>query len=253
MIAIYEEGKAPQKRRVPSSSFLEVYKADTAEKRPFMIVLPGGGYNHLAEHEGREVAERLRAMGLHVGVFYYQLAPVHIDLCLKQLDELIAQVRQGEGLDEADPQRIGIIGFSAGGHLAALASTKNEHKPDVSILCYPVITMEEPHVHVGSRTQILGERPTAKQKSAYSPEQLVTAATPKTYLWHAVDDQSVPVENAWMYMRSLKEAGVPCESHFFAKGGHGKGLAQDDAALSQWVTLLETWLRQENFLEGERQ
>lgn len=243
MIAIYEKGQTNGDKYCPESSFLEMYKLSGKEKRPFVLVLPGGGYNHLATHEGVDVAEWLNSLGIEAGVLYYQLKPVNIDLLLEQINDFIDSSKQAEMYSQ-----IGIIGFSAGGHLAALASTKNPSKPDFSILSYPVISMVEPYLHAGSRAQIL---PTVNEEKAatYSADQLVSVATPKTFLWHTAEDAAVPVENVLLYAKQLSTYKVPYDLHIFQTGRHGLGLSSEEPYTKEWTKLLAKWLKKNEVIK----
>ena len=155
------------------------------------------------------------------------------------------------------PDRIGILGFSAGGHLAATASTRFDrgnpqasdpverpgNRPDFAILGYPVISMTESWTHQGSKTNLLGDQPSAELARSLSADLAVTARTPPTFLFLTNADTVVPAENSVSYYLALRKAGVPAEMHIFENGPHGVGLAQDDAALSEWPKLLLAWLR----------
>lgn len=243
MIAIYEKGQTKGDKHCPESTFLEIYKLPGDKKRPFVLVFPGGGYNHLAAHEGADVAEWLNSLGIEAGVLYYQLQPVAIDLVLSQINHFIESTKQAETYSQ-----IGIIGFSAGGHLAALASTKNTIKPDFSVLSYPVISMMKPYLHEGSREKIL---PSADDNIAaqYSADQFVSIATPKTFLWHTAEDAAVPVENVLLYAKELSHYKVPYELHIFQTGRHGLGLASEEPYTADWTTLLERWLKKNEVIK----
>ena len=156
-----------------------------------------------------------------------------------------------------DPQRIGAIGFSAGGHLCSTISTHfaepdaSSHdpiarvasRPDFAILCYPVIVFDQTITHKGSQRNLLGENPDPKLIEFLSNERQVTERTPPTFLWHTAEDQAVPVENSVQYMLACHKSGVPVELHIFPKGRHGLGLAADTPGASQWPALCEDWLR----------
>jgi acetyl esterase/lipase len=162
---------------------------------------------------------------------------------------------------KVDPNRVGILGFSAGGHLAATASTqfdkgdpnaadavdRQSSRPDASVLVYPVITMTDPHTHAGSRRNLLGEQPTKEQIEQMSAEKRVTKDTPPTFIFHTADDQPVPVENALMYAAALRKNGVKFELHVYEHGRHGVGLAQDDPVLATWPGRCADWLRGKGF------
>ena len=161
-----------------------------------------------------------------------------------------------------DPERVGILGFSAGGHLASTAGThfdagnakadneveQQSSRPDFMVLAYPVISMTEDFTHQGSKRNLLGESPEAELAHLLSNEQQVTPETPRTFLFHTTSDQAVPVENSLAFYEALREAGVPSEMHVFVEGRHGVGLAPDDEALSMWPKLCEAWMRREGFL-----
>lgn len=246
MIPYFYKGETEGDKRVPAASFLELYPVSDSEPRPLVLVVPGGGYHHLASHEGKDVAEWLNEKGMHAAVFYYQLQPLDVDLLLSQLNTFLEDVKTKQKIADLLISTVGIIGFSAGGHLTALASTKNEQKPDFTILSYPVITLEEPYLHLGSRTQILGENPKAAERNAYSPDKWVTAETPPVFLWHTVNDQSVPVENSLEFAKQLRKYQVPFELHLFSDGRHGLGLANENPEVSQWTALLQSWLKKMN-------
>jgi dipeptidyl aminopeptidase/acylaminoacyl peptidase len=161
-----------------------------------------------------------------------------------------------------DPARIGVLGFSAGGHLASTAAThfdagtagasdpidRASSRPDFAILAYPVITMRVPITHGGSRTNLLGDSASAALVDSMSNELQVTAQTPPTFLFHTADDGAVPVENAELFADALHKAGVPVELHIFEHGNHGVGLAPTNPALSQWPTLAASWMRARGLL-----
>jgi len=230
-----------------------------AANTPAVVVCPGGGYRALASnHEGRQVASYLNSLGVAAFVLRYRLGPrYHHPIELGDAQRAIRYVRSHATDWRLDPARIGILGFSAGGHLAMTASTRFDagaagaadavdrvsSRPDFAVLGYPVISMTEEWTHKGSRTNLLGEPFDPELAKSLSGERAVTKETPPTFLFQTNEDTTVPAENAVHYYLALRKAGVPAEMHVFEKGPHGVGLANDDAALSEWSKLLANWLR----------
>jgi acetyl esterase/lipase len=226
---------------------------------PAVVVCPGGGYQNLASnHEGRQVANYLNSLGAAAFVLRYRLGPrYHHPIELGDAQRAIRLLRSHAQEWRLDPARIGIMGFSAGGHLAMTASThfdsgapdaadavdRVSSRPDFAVLGYPVISMTEPWTHKGSRTNLLGENPDPEVAKSLSGERAVTRETPPTFIFQTSEDTAVPAENSVHYFLALRTAGVPAEMHVFEKGPHGVGLANDDAALSEWSKLLANWLR----------
>jgi acetyl esterase/lipase len=226
---------------------------------PAVIVCPGGGYRALAaNHEGRQVASYLNSLGMAAFVLRYRLGPrYHHPIELGDAQRAIRLVRSHQADWRIDGSRIGIMGFSAGGHLAMTASTRFDagnagaadpqdrpgSRPDFAVLGYPVISMTEEWTHKGSRTNLLGDNPDPELAKALSGERAVTRDTPPTFLFQTNEDTTVPAENAVHYYLALRKAGVPSELHVFERGPHGVGLANDDPALSEWSKLLANWLR----------
>jgi len=226
---------------------------------PAAIVCPGGAYLRLASnHEGRQVASFLNSLGVAAFVLRYRLGPrYHHPVELGDAQRAIRTVRARAAEWRLDPTRIGIVGFSAGGHLAMSASTHFDagqsaaadpidragSRPDFAVLGYPVISMVEPWTHRGSRTNLLGETPDPAVAKSLSGEQAVTPQTPPTFIFQTNEDTVVPAENAVYYYLALRKAAVPAEMHVFERGPHGVGLANDDPALSAWSSLLAHWLR----------
>ncbi|HET6567241.1 MAG TPA: alpha/beta hydrolase [Rhodothermales bacterium] len=224
-----------------------------------VVVFPGGGYVHLAmDHEGRQIARWLNGMGISAFVLRYRLGDRY-DHPVPLLDaqRAVRWVRYQARRNGVDPRRIGIWGFSAGGHLASTAAThfdggdpaaqdpidRVSSRPDFLILAYPVVTFEEPYAHVGSRNYLIGEHPDPKLIEELSNEKHVTAQTPPTFIFHTDDDPVVPVENSILFYMALKKAGVPAEMHIYAHGPHGVGLAPTDPVLSSWGDRLRDWLQ----------
>ena len=226
---------------------------------PAMLVCPGGGYTRLASnHEGRQVAGYLNSLGIAAFVLRYRLGPrYHHPIELGDAQRAIRTLRSRAQEWQLDPMRIGIIGFSAGGHLAMTASTlfdsgnpratdvidRAGSRPDFVVLGYPVISMMAPWAHQGSKQNLLGANPDPELAKRLSGELAVTKNTPQTFIFHANEATVVPAENSLHFFLALRQAGVPAEMHVFEKGPHGVGLANDDAALSPWSVLLATWLR----------
>jgi acetyl esterase/lipase len=226
---------------------------------PTMIVCPGGGYTRLASnHEGRQVAAYLNSLGMAAFVLRYRLGPrYHHPIELGDAQRAIRMLRFRAAEWRLDPKRIGIMGFSAGGHLSMSASTMFDagdsqaadpidrvgSRPDFAVLAYPVISMTAPWTHQGSKQNLLGPNPDAALAKRLSGEFAVTRETPQTFIFHTNEDTVVPAENSLQYLLALRQAGVPAEMHVFEKGPHGVGLANDDAALAPWSALLATWLR----------
>jgi acetyl esterase/lipase len=216
-----------------------------------VVVCPGGGYVALAmDHEGEQVAEWLNNLGIAAFVLKYRLGPkYHHPIELGDAQRAIRIVRTRAKEFGVNADRIGIMGFSAGGHLASTAETHFSvvdgvsSRPDFAILCYPVITFKDPYAHKGSRKNLLGDPADAALVDNLSNETQVTKDTPPTFLFHTNADTGVPAENSVMFYLALRRAGVPAEMHIFEPGKHGVGLALSDPALSYWPPLLANWFK----------
>jgi acetyl esterase/lipase len=212
-----------------------------------VVICPGGGYTHLSiEKEGREVARYFNRLGLSARVLRYRLerhpAP---------LNDVRAAVRLLRRDCRAGAQ-VGVVGFSAGAHLAACASNLFEtdaERPDFAVLVYPVITLRPPHAHAGSRRALLGPSPSPALVESLSLETRVTPRTPPTFLVHAKDDRSVPLENSLLYQSALDRAGVPSELSLHEHGGHGFGLRPTTQAAREWPTACAAWLRARGLID----
>lgn len=229
-----------------------------------VIVAPGGSYARLSmTNEGRVPANYLNSLGIAAFVLRYRLGPqYHHPIELGDAQRAIRLVRSRAAEWHIAPDRIGIMGFSAGGHLASSAATHADagrtdaadpidrvgSRPDFAVLGYPVISLVEPFAHQGSKTNLLGDQPDPALARSLSSETQVTASTPPAFIYHTNADTVVPVENAVAYFMALRKAGVPAEMHIFRDGPHGTGLAQTDRALAEWPTLLANWLRVSGFL-----
>ncbi|AUS06039.1 alpha/beta hydrolase [Pseudotamlana carrageenivorans] len=253
------KGVATGIRKVTQPS-LKVFlaKNDNTKTTPAVIICPGGGYQHLSHiKEGEKVAEWLNSIGISAFVLKYRLPSDKIMInktigSLQDAQEAMRTVRRQSKAWHINPNKIGVMGFSAGGHLAATLSThykdsiyshdNTSARPDFSILIYPVISMKDDITHQGSRTNLLGENPSPKLINQYSNEDQVTPNTPPTFLIHATNDQSVPVENSINYYLALKENNVHVEMHIYANGGHGFGLGTTGTNVN-WPKACEAWLK----------
>lgn len=228
-----------------------------------MVICPGGGYANLSiNKEGYKVAKWLNTLGITAFVLKNRLPSDEImkDKTvgpLQDAQEAMRYVRRNAGKWAINTEKVGVIGFSAGGHLAATLSThyKDEvykvtdaisARPDFSILMYPVISMDEKITHKGSRNNLLGTTPSAALIEKYSNEKQIDSLTPPTYIVHAIDDKAVPVENSIQYFLALKNNKVPCEIHFYEKGGHGFGLGNNGTS-KNWTKECEEWLVSKNY------
>ena len=229
-----------------------------------VIVAPGGSYGFLAaNHEGRQVANWFNALGVTAFVLKYRLGPrYHHPIELGDAQRAIRLVRSRAQEFDISPDRIGMMGFSAGGHLASTAETHFDSgnpgaadpidragsRPDFVILAYPVITFEPPYAHEGSVRNLLGDHPDPKLVQELSNELHVTSNTPPTFLFTTSDDETVPAENSVNFYLALHKAGVPAELHVFEKGPHGVGLDLGSPTLGEWPVLLANWLRDRGLL-----
>lgn len=254
------EGDAPKDR-----PRLWVYLPKGDDPHPAIVICPGGGYGNLAmDHEGHQIARWLGEQGMACFILEYRHrrrgyghpAP------LLDVQRAIRLVRHRRREWNIDPERVGVIGFSAGGHLVSTVSThfdqgdaqaadpvdRRSCRPDFAILGYPVISLIESYTHRGSRRNLLGQDPDAKLVESLSNERQVTAQTPPTFLWHTQEDKAVPVENSLAYYEALTRHGVAAELHIFPKGRHGLGLAKGAPGAQAWPALCQAWLRRNGFL-----
>ena len=231
-----------------------------------IIVCPGGGYARLASgHEGNEVAEAFNKIGVTVFVLKYRLP---FDSCmtnkeivpLQDLQQTIKLVRDRAAGFDINPAMLGVIGFSAGGHLVSTGITKFSEsyientsntslRPDFAILGYPVISMDSAICHKGSRDNLLGKKAAAAKLNLFSSDMQVTAQTPPTFLVHASDDKSVPVENSIRFYQALIKNKVNAELHIYQNGGHGFGL-HNATTSDAWFERATTWMRVNKFIVG---
>jgi len=246
---------------------LIVYQAD-AEKAngAAVIICPGGGYGHLAmDHEGHQVAAWFNSFGVtaficdyrHRGKGYGHPAP------LQDAQRAIRTARARSKEFGIDATRIGILGFSAGGHLTSTAATHFDAgqaesddpiervscRPDFAVLCYPVILLDHPRGHKGSQRNLLGDSPDPKLLKEFSNEQQVTKDTPPVFLWHTSEDKGVPPENSVEFYLACIKAGVPATLHIFDKGRHGMGLVPDEKlGAHAWPKLCAAWMKERGIL-----
>jgi acetyl esterase/lipase len=243
---------------------LTAYRASRAANGTAVVIAPGGGYQNLAmEHEGRQFAYWFNAMGVTAFVLKYRLGPrYHHPIELGDAQRAIRTARSRATEFNVIPDRIGMMGFSAGGHLAATAAThfdggdanaadpidRVSSRPDFLILGYPVISFDTAITHAGSLRNLLGDNADPKLVEDLSNDLRVTAQTPPTFIFHTTNDNAVPVENSVRFYLALRKAKVPVEMHLFEAGPHGVGMALNDASLSQWPQLLMTWMRNRGLL-----
>lgn len=252
---------------------ITVFRPDAAKATGASVVIcPGGGYGFLAtEHEGTDVAAWLNSLGVTGVMLKYRLGPrYHHPVPLQDAQRAIRTVRARAKEWSLDPKRVGILGFSAGGHLASTAAThfdsgkpdaqdpidRESCRPDVAILVYPVIALATEYGHAGSLKNLLGEKPSQELIENLSNEKQVTKQTPPTFLAHTNEDTGVPPENSLLFALALRKAGVPFELHVFEKGQHGLGLGTGwekfkiprNEEFQAWPRLCAAWLKGKGFL-----
>jgi acetyl esterase/lipase len=233
-----------------------------------VVICPGGGYGGLAmDHEGKQVAEWLNSHGITGVILKYRLGSKYgHPIPLGDAQRAIRSMRADAAALKIDPNRIGILGFSAGGHLASTAGThfdagdKNAEdpidrvscRPDFMVLLYPVITFSDPFTHKGSRNNLLGKEPDPKLIELLSNEKQVTRDTPPTFLAHTNEDSGVRPENSVLFYLALKKNNVPAELHIYEKGPHGLGLGRKDTPFASWPDRCIAWLNGRGLLESKK-
>ena len=279
-LPLYPEGKVPnykaagEQEKRETADILRISLVQTPDIAVYLplrrnatgqavVICPGGGYGILAyEWEGTEIAKWLNAKGIAGIVLKYRLPNAKSNVTphlspLLDAKRALRLVRANAANWNLQKDRIGVMGFSAGGHLASTLLTQFDEgdkasadsveqqssRPDFGVLVYPVISMSKPVMHQGSRNNLLGNNPTAELATKYSSELQVKKNTPPTFLIHAMDDSGVPVENSLLFFQAMHEAGVTGELHVYPKGGHGFGLGLGKGAVENWTSLCETWLK----------
>lgn len=237
-----------------------------------IVVCPGGGYAKLAPHEGNDYALFLNQQGVAAFVLKYRLGSngYRHPAMMNDVQRAIRLVRARAGEWKVDPRRVGVMGSSAGGHLASTAAThfdagkpdaadpveRQSCRPDLAILCYAVISMG-PIGHAGSRANLLGDAPSAELVKLLSNELQVTKETPPCFVWSTYEDKTVPVENSLEFAAALRRAGVPCDLHVYnmgdtQKGRHGLGLAAKPPGFEnahRWSQAMVAWLKVQGFVK----
>lgn len=227
-----------------TSPTLTVYVAKNSNGKA-IVACPGGGYVHLAmDHEGHDMAAWFNAQGITYAVLKYRMPNEHHEVPLSDALQAIRLVR--EHAEEWNIEKVGIMGSSAGGHLASTAATHytDDSRPDFQILFYPVISMDPSICHKGSRERLIGKTPTDDLVQLYSNELQVTAQTAPAFIMHSSDDRVVPVENSLRYYQALVKNKVPASLHCYPTGGHGWGYNDNFKYKRQWTGELEKWLRE---------
>jgi acetyl esterase/lipase len=263
------EGDAPgavgnQDKDIPTLTVF-VPPADKANGTA-VVICPGGGYAGLAPHEGKPVAEWLNGIGVTGFVLKYRLGPrYHHPAMMNDVNRAVRMVRTRVGEWKLNPNRIGVLGFSAGGHLTSTAVThfdagnpdasdpidRVSSRPDFGVLIYPVIDLEGPYAHGGSRKNLLGDNPPREMVESLSNQTHVTDKTPPCFLVHTSTDTGVPFQNSLMFAEALNKHHVPVELHVFDHGPHGFGLGANDPVLKQWPDLCAKWMEYHGWLKME--
>lgn len=229
---------------LPSGATLTDVGQTDGPDRPACVVFPGGGYGGHAPHEAEPVAHWMESIGVRGFVLRYRVSPNRHPAPIDDARAAIRLVRDKGSAWGVQKGKVGILGFSAGGHLASTASThwaNREERPDFALLIYPVISLHDPLAHVGSRNNLLGAHPDPYLVDALSNEDRVSLDTPPTFLFHGVDDDAVPIGNALAYAKSLAEHRVPFELHAIEHGPHGFGMGVPNSP-QDWRPAAARWI-----------
>lgn len=257
-------GKMPCWRNVSSPEIQVFLPNDNNATGTAVVIFPGGGYSIIAfELEGTKIAEALNAQGIAAIVVKYRLPSDAIMKdksigSLQDAQEAIRLVRRNATVWKINPDKVGVMGFSAGGHLAASVSTRFDEKvykatdatsarPNFSLLIYPVISFQDEITHMGSREALIGKNPSKEKIDLYSNELQITSNTPPAFLIHSADDTVVVPENSIRYFKNLRTKNIDAELHLFQRGGHGFGLGNADSTESTWTSLCVQWLKMHNW------
>lgn len=221
-----------------------------------ILMCPGGGYARLAmNHEGHDMAAWFNAQGITYAVLKYRMPNGHHEVPLSDAEQAIRMVREHAAEWGVNPRRVGIMGASAGGHLAASLATlysSDETRPDFQILFYPVISMQKGVTHGGSRLNLIGENPSQELEQKYSLERQVSPRTPQAFIMLSSDDGAVPPINGIGYFLALRDHKVPASLHAYPTGGHGWGFRDNFPYKRQWTGELEKWLREGLVFENKK-
>ncbi len=241
-----DEEKSPHRISNTTEATLYIFPADEATATgQGVVICPGGGYALLCmDYEGYQIAEWFAANGITAALLKYRLPNGHREV---PLEDAVQAVRIMKGLEKGAGQyacaQVGIVGFSAGGHLAAYASTMGATRPDFSILFYPVITGTVSQTHKGTFDNLLGEGRTRTETATYSLENAVDAQTPPALLLVSYDDRTVPVTSSLRYVEALNNFGIPASIHVYPSGGHGWGIHDSFAYKAQWQDAVQDWVQ----------
>ncbi len=244
---------------IPEGDFcptIDLYPIETDAPRGAVLICPGGGYSHRADHEGEDVARKFNASGLHAFVLQYRVAPNRHPSPLEDAIRAIRIIRSNAKNWKVDPDHVAVCGFSAGGHLAASLGVHYERghshaeemldqigsRPDAMILSYAVISSGE-FRHNGSFENLLGKDAPEELMEKMSLEKQIDAETPPAFLWHTADDAGVPVENSLLFAKQLSKHNIPFELHVYEQGRHGLGLAPEDPHVASWFEHCREWLK----------
>ena len=247
-----------QHERAKETPQLKLFLLEGSAPRPLVVVLPGGGYGGRAEHEADPVAEWLNGLGVHALVCHYRVFPWRHPAPLADAQRAVRLVRANAGAWQVDPERLGVLGFSAGGHLACSVANfgddgdpasadpvaREPSRANALIACYPVVSFG-PHGHRGSMINLVGENPDPALHRQLSLENSVTPRNPPAFLWHSANDPGVPVANSLLYAQALSDARVPFALHVYPTAPHGIGLGRNHPGTArEWTRACETWLQE---------
>ncbi len=249
---------------------LEYYPTTIINNSPktAVVIFPGGAYRGRAVYEGQGYAHFFNSLGIDAFVCQYRVCPHSYPLSLLDARRAVQYIRYNCEKLDINPEKIGVIGSSAGGHLIASLCNiyddfsdyfvkkdeidETEYMPNFHILCYPVITFKD-FGHQGSKENLLGDKKDDKQLVRYlCIEDRVNNKTPKAFIWHTFDDSGVNVKNSLVYATALKDNGIQCEVHLYQNGHHGMGLAQNSNSVGQWTTQLRNWLIHNDLMGGAK-
>ena len=263
-----ESGRIYRKVANPQIWYYPSQKSKSVKDKAAVLIIPGGGYEALwIDKEGVDVAKWLNGLGISAFVLkhripYWEGKECRSDVALADAQRAMRIIRKNSKKWEINSKKIGVLGFSAGGHLASTLSTHHDQgirrsnleiekfasRPDFSILIYPVVTMKQPYVHMGSRKSLIGNAPSNEIVEYYSNEMQVKADTPPAILIHSDNDLGVLVENSVNYYLALRKHKIPAALHVWEDGGHGYGLAKGQGSIKDWPNICQNWMIQRKLI-----